>query len=264
MKTLSIIFLSIFFFLSAAANQISVNENKVIHIVCPNPVSYVQVGNHEKLIAEALNDYPNIVRVKATVIFKDTTSLSLVCDDRLYTFDVGYQKDCPLQYKLNRFKGHPIYDIYGITLPLDKILEAMKQLELQKVRKRIEKVNAAQIRFSLTDIKVKHDLLFVKIHIRNNSNIIYQSGAPTFMMRDKKPKKAANVQEYLIEPEHTSHQELSILPKDETCIVMAFKTFTVPKHKIVEVSLKEMTKSYTGRDLKISFSNKTIVKAKRL
>ncbi|MGQ1787496.1 DUF4138 domain-containing protein [Saccharicrinis sp. GN24d3] len=264
MKTLSILFISIFFFLSAAANHISVNENKVVHIVCPKAVSYVQVGNGEKLIAETLSDYPNIVRVKASNVFKDTTSLSLVCDGKLYTFDVGYQKDCPLQYKLSSFKGQPILDIYGTSLPLDKILEGMKQLGQRKIRRSIEKVNAQQIQFSLTDIKVKHNLLFVEIHIKNNSNIIYITGVPTFLMRDKKPKKAANVQEYLIEPEHASHGELSIVPNDEATIVMVFKTFTIPKHKEVEVSLKEITNGYTGRDLKLNFSNKPIVRAKSL
>ncbi len=263
MKKLSIIFISTFLLLSAAANQILVNENMVVHIVCPEAVSYIQVGSHEMLIAEVLKEYPNIVRLKAVDNFSDTGSLTLVCQDQIFSIEVSYQESCSLQYHLTDFIGHPVHYVHGASLPLDKVLDAIEQMKQQN-KGSLKKKNAQDIRFALNDIKVKHDLLFIRLNVRNNSNTIYRSSVPTFLMRDKKSKKAANVQEYLIEPLHVSQEEMFILPTDEMTFVMVFKSFTVPDHKEVEVSLQEITSGYTGRDLKLKFSNKSIIRAEAL
>lgn len=265
MKTLIVILFSIFLFLSAVANnQISVNEHTTVHMICPMAVGYIQVGNPQVLMAEVVADYPNIIRVKATESFKNIGSITLVCDDQLYAFQVKYSSSCPLQLKLNSFQGEPLLGNTGAYLPVDKILQLKEKMRGAKARRFIKKVRANDILFTLTDIRVKQGLLFVRLSIENRSNLIYRTHVPTFLMRDKKPRKAANVQEYLIEPLHPMERELFIAPDDKVTVVLVLESFTVPDHKEVEIKLREKTKGYTGRDLKLCFTHKAIVTAKSL
>ncbi len=265
MKTIAIIFISLFISFSLATqNRITVNGHTTVHLICPATVSYVLAGNHEFLIAEILSDYPNIVRIKAVGEFTDISSLTLVCEDKLYAFQVGYNDSCPLKLNLNDFDGELVPGIFGGPLPLDKIQDYIRTMIDMKIKRSIKHTQADNIKFTLVDIRVKQDLLFVRMNIKNNSNIIYRSANPTFLMRDKKPKKAANVQEYTMEPMQISQPDCIVMPNQRASVVMVFKTFTIPSHKMVEVTLQENTAGYTGRDLKLSFSNRAIVKAKEL
>ncbi|MCU4176968.1 DUF4138 domain-containing protein [Carboxylicivirga sp. N1Y90] len=247
--------------LVSANNLIKVNEQTVVHLLCPAAVSYVQVGNAEKLIAETIDDYPNIVRLKALEIFTDTSSLTLVCQDKLYAFEVSYHKTSALKINLNDFKGEAFLGLSQSAMPLHKIQSAINRMQTMELKRSISKVKENDIELVLEGICVKHDLLFMKLNVKNNSNLIYRGECPVFLMRDKRPKKAANVQEYMLEPIQVSQKILFIKPQYTSIVILVFKSFSIPKHKEVEVLLKEQTSGYTGRDLTLNFNNKAIVKA---
>lgn len=245
-------------------NRIQVAEHATVHLICPEAVSYVQVGSHAKLIAETVPDYPHIVRIKAIKAFLDTSSLTLVCANRLYAFRVSCHKQCALQLKLSDYNGADLQEQHGTSLSLHQMLTSMHQLQTKEAGKSIKSTKSNQIKLRVDDIRVRQDLLFVKLSIRNGSNLVYKAQVPVFLMRDKKPKKAANVQEYGIEPIRVSCSKLLIQPQEVESIVLVFKSFSIPGHKQVQITLLEETTGYTGRDLQLTFTNKAIIKAKAL
>jgi len=266
MKTRTLILISLVLSITLEAqNQLQVSEHTTVHLICPSAIRYVQVGSHDKLLAEAIPDYPNIVRIKAIAVFADTSSLTLLCNNQLYAFQVRYNKNCSLQVKLNDFKGDNIKELPTSSVPLHQIQACIHKLQtLEYSKKSIQQSLANDIELILDDIRVKQDLLFIKLKIRNHSNLIYRANAPRFLMRDKKPKKAANVQEWSIEPIRVSKHSLLVTPRKECSLIMVFKSFSIPDHKKVEISLTEETVGYTGRDLIVDFGNKAIVNAKAL
>ncbi|MBS2210715.1 DUF4138 domain-containing protein [Carboxylicivirga mesophila] len=248
-----------------AQNHIQVAEHSTVHIICPEAVSYVQVGSPTKLLAEAIADYPHLVRIKALTAISDTSSLTLVCGNELYAFQVSYNRQCALQLNLDDFKGDAIQEQQGTTMPLHQLLACMRQLQASNSRRKpIKSSKQERIELLLDDIRVRQELLFVKITIKNHSNLVYKANVPVFMMRNRQPKKAANVQKYLLEPWRVSESELMVTPQEAKTVVFVFKSFSIPKHKQVEVLLQEETAAYTGRDLSLTFDNKAIVKAKAL
>ena len=248
-----------------AQNHIQVSRHSTVHLICPEAVSYVEVGSHSKLLAEAISNYPHIVRIKAIEAFADTTSLTLMCKNKLYAFQVSYNCQCPLQLKLYNYQGDEIKEQAGTSLPLHQVLACMHQLQQNDNRKKsIQRVKSQKIEWVLNTIHVRQNLLFIKLSLKNHSSQIYKAHTPDFLMRDKKPKKAANVQEYQLEPVRLSNNELLVQPKKEASMIVVFNSFSIPRHKQVEITLREATTGYTGRDLTLSFGNKAIVKAKAL
>jgi hypothetical protein len=266
MKTsIILIFLLVISIQINAQNHIQVSRHSTVHLICPEAVSYVQVGSHTKLLAEAITDYPHIVRIKAIEAFADTTSLTLMCKNKLYAFQVSYNRQCPLQLKLYNYLGDEIKEQAGASLPLHQMLACMHQLQQDDHRKKsIQRVKSQKIEWVLNDIRVRQNLLFIKLTLKNHSNQLYKAHTPGFLMRDKKPKKAANVQEYQLEPVRCSISGLLVQPNKEASMIVVFNSFSIPRHKQVEITLREETAGYTGRDLSLSFGNKIIVKAKPL
>lgn len=71
MKQVSLLFLFISLSLMVfAQNQLEVCESKATHIISGEKISYLQVGDHSKIIAEIVPEHPNMVRVKAVEAFK--------------------------------------------------------------------------------------------------------------------------------------------------------------------------------------------------
>ena len=100
------IILCLFFFFSmtnTAQNQIEVCENKTTHIISNEKVTYLQVGDHSKIIAEIVPEYPNLVRVKAVEKFDGESSLTIVCADKVYSLFVKYNDTNLLSSQTGRF-----------------------------------------------------------------------------------------------------------------------------------------------------------------
>ncbi|MBK3518263.1 DUF4138 domain-containing protein [Carboxylicivirga marina] len=245
----------------SAGNQITINEQTCVHLICPAAVSYVQVGQHDQLMAETISDYPNIVRIKAVHEFDGTSSLTIVCQGELFAFEVSYDKPSALQLQLYNYSGESIKEFESVSMPLHKVQACIYRLQAMESKGINCKTEIDGIKLQLDELRVKHDLLFIRLKVHNTTNTNYRAGAPVFVMQDKRPRKAANVQEYLLEPCRVSIDELFITPGEEKQVIMVFKTFSIPRHKEVMILLREQTAGYTGRDLNLSFSNKAIAKA---
>lgn len=245
----------------SANNQIEINEKTCVHLICPVAVAYVQVGDSDKMMAEVIEDFPNIVRIQARESFSNTSSLTIVCQDQLYAFEVRYNTKCPLQLNLSNYKGETVQKNALAPLPLHELHDCMDRLLMMEGLACKAKTHTDNVELCMQAIRVHHNLIFVRLDIQNRSNTIYRAEQPVFLMRDKHPKKASNVQEYLLEPIEQSCKELFIAPQNQAQMVLVFNAFTIPDHKEVEILLHEHTDGYTGRDLSLNFSHKTIRKA---
>ncbi|MBS2101170.1 hypothetical protein, partial [Carboxylicivirga linearis] len=58
-----------------AGNKIKVNTDNFVHLMCHSTISYVQVGDAEKLLAEPLEHYPHVLRFKALQEFEGKCSM---------------------------------------------------------------------------------------------------------------------------------------------------------------------------------------------
>ncbi|MBS2101268.1 DUF4138 domain-containing protein, partial [Carboxylicivirga linearis] len=217
-----------------------------------------------KLLAEPLEHYPHVLRFKALQEFEGKCSMSLICNGRLYCFEVGYSSDLILIADINHFKGDLLGSIACSELAPDQTEQCIKSIRQKKIRSKVEQTTVDNIEFALDEIGVKKDLIFIRLSIKNSSNIIYSTQNLLFLMQDKKTKKASNSQEYPIYPVKVAGDFKSIEPGDRATVVVVFKAFTIPEHKTVRIILKEESDSFTGRDMNLDIKNKAITKAKEL
>nr|WP_321411523.1 DUF4138 domain-containing protein [uncultured Carboxylicivirga sp.] len=260
----SMIFTLLIVLLSTKAiseNLVMVNEHSFVHLLCHSTISYVQAGDPQKLMAEPLNHYPNVLRFKALEPFEGKSSLTFICDGQLYCLEVVYNEKVNLNLDIRQFIGEPIKSVSSSSLPPDRVIDCMDEMLKVEKGRQFKHTSKDNVVFSMEGIGVAQDLMFVRLTIVNHSNIIYKTGIPVFLMQDKKPKKAANRQEYPVEPYKVSNEEFVILPGESQTIVMVFYAFTIPSHKIIRISLSEESENYTGRDLELIIKNKAIKKA---
>jgi len=246
---------------SMSSNLVVVNQNSFVHMLCHSTVTYVQVGDPDILIAETLDQYPNVVRFKALKSFEGKSSLTIICGGQLYCFEVHYNNHSKLNLDIHQFQGEVVKATQTLTLPLDRLNASIEEMLYHKKRGNLTRVSKDNIEWSLDDVGIKNDLIFIRLTVVNRSNIIYKAGSPLFLMQDKKPKKAANRQEYPIAPVKVSDNQLMVPPGQAMSLIVVFHVFTIPSHKTVRIILKEESKSYTGRDLELKLTNKAIRKA---
>ncbi|WP_372776461.1 DUF4138 domain-containing protein, partial [Mangrovibacterium sp.] len=104
----------VYFFFSLAINaqnQIEICQNKTTHLIAKEKITYVQVGDPDKLIAEVVPEQPNMVRVKAVADFNEESSLTVVSANRSYSLFVKYSDANKISYQLEDFIGQIAGDI---------------------------------------------------------------------------------------------------------------------------------------------------------
>ncbi len=263
MKTLLfIIFTSLANPFADATNQLEVSDNQTTHLLCPDVVTYVNAGNLDLIHVEIIPELPSVVRIKAARPFEGESSLTVVCRDNIYSFKAVYSTTCDLNLELTQFRADKLTERYGSTVPMYRVKAWADQMQLQKRTIFNRGESEYGIAFKITGIGIKENLLFMQFTVTNHTNIIYKMEDVKFMIRDKKKKKAVNVQAYPVTPEYFSHNALFIAPGTTMSLVVAFKTFTIPGRRAMEVSLFEKTGGHTGRNLSFDIKNKDILKAK--
>lgn len=246
------------------ANQLKVSDNHTTHLLCPDVVTYVNAGNFDLIHAEIIPELPTVVRIKAGRPFEGETSLTVVCRENIYSFKVTYSSTCALNLELIRFRGDKLTERYGSTVPLYRITAYANQMLLQKRNIFNRGKTQYGVEFRLTTIGIKENLLFMQFSVTNHSNINYQTENIQFMIRDRKNKRAANVQSYPVTPDYISNETRTIAPETTSNVVVAFKTFNIPGRRIMETTLIEKVDGHTGRNLSFGIKNKDILKGASL
>ena len=272
MKTLLVIFICALIQISVSAqntpntqNILKISDTKTSHLVCPDKVKYVQAGDYSLVQAEVVPELSNMVRVKALQPFEKQTSLTVVCADRIYTFELQYGNDAPITYPVETFASQQAMTFSGKMMP-DYVLKDLCDQVLDKHRHqfRNRKTKKDGIKIRLNSIYLKNDALFFELQITNKTNMAYDVESFNFWITDQRRAKATNVQEYQVCPQYQRHQ-VQRIPGDVTVRdVFVIEKMTIPDQRILKIELNEKALGNTGRKLSFNLKNRDILKAKSL
>lgn len=260
----SIVIITFFLFSLAvnAQNQIEICQNKITHLIAEEKITYLQVGDPDKMIAEVVPEQPNMVRVKAVDDFDGESSLTVVSANRSYSLFVKYSDGNKISYKLEEFLGEKAGDLNIGPVPEYLLKEYCSQIlndgNQKPVRLRTKKDG---IIFRLRNLYLKQDLLFFELEITNTTNIVLDLGAIHWWIDDKKRLKATNVQEYQVEELYRHYKWDRIPSKTTLREVVVLPKFIVPDKRILKIELLEKALGNTGRKLTLEVKNKAILKA---
>lgn len=263
MKTIFMIVAILFISsLTTAQNQIPVSENKATHLVCPDRVSYLQVGDPSLILAEVVPDLANLVRIKATKPFENESSLTIVCAGRIYSLILRYDDSDKITYKLASFQSEKAGNYSGGMMP-DYVLKDLCDQILLKRKSHVHrrKVGKDGISVQLKNIYLKNDALFFDVKITNQTNLAYDVEGFHWWITDKKQQKATNVQEYQIYPSFQRYQVKSIPAETTIRKVFVLPKLTIPDKRILRFEMLEKALGNTGRKLSLEVKDKDILKA---
>ena len=266
MKTfLFIITFAFFNICTFAQNVLTISDTKTSHLVCPDKVNYVQAGDYSLILAEVVPELSNLIRVKAAQPFDKPTSLTVVCADHIYSFELKYGNDAPITYPIETFDSQKAMTFSGKMMP-DYLLKDLCDQVLDKHQKQFRKRKAEKdgIRIHLNSISLKNDALFFELQITNKTNMGYDVESFNFWITDKKKAKATNVQEYQVFPEYQQNKIQRIPGKVTVREVFVIEKMTIPDQRILKIELIEKALGNTGRKLTFNLKNKDILKAKSL
>lgn len=249
----------------ATTNILKVSDTKTSHLVCPDKVSYVQAGDYSLVQAEVVPELSNLVRIKAAQPFDKPTSLTVVCADHIYSFELSYGNDAPITYPIESFESQQAMTFSGKLMP-DYVLKELCDQVLEKHRHQFHKRKAEKdkIKVRLNSISLKNDALFFELEITNKTNMAYDVESFNFWITDKKKVKATNVQEYQVFPQY-QHNKVQRIPGEVTIReVFVMEKMTIPDQRILRIELGEKAMGNTGRKLSFNLKNKDILKARKL
>ncbi|WP_319592515.1 DUF4138 domain-containing protein [uncultured Draconibacterium sp.] len=259
------IFIIAFFLFSLAVNaqnQIEICQNKTTHLIAKEKITYVQVGDPDKLIAEVVPEQPNMVRVKAVDDFEGESSLTVVSANRSYSLFVKYSDANKISYQLEEFHGDKAGDLKIGPVPEYLLKELCSQILRDCTQKTIQtKSKKDGIIFRLRNLYLKQDLLFFELEITNTTNIVLDMGAIHWWIDDRKQVKATNAQEYQVEELYRHYKWERIPAKTTLREVVVLPKFIVPDKRILKIELLEKALGNTGRKLTLEVKNETILKA---
>lgn len=246
-------------------DTLKVSEIKTTHLVCPGRVDYVQAGDYSLVQAEVVPEVSNLVRIRATRPFEKETSLTVVCDARIYSLELIYGSDAPITYPVESFASQDAMTYSGEIMP-DYLLKDLSDQVLDKHRKnyRKRKTEKEGIKIRVNSIFLKNDALFFELGITNKTQMAYDVERFYFWITDKRQAKATNVQEYQITPDYQRNRVIRIPGGTTVREVFVFEKMTIPDQRILKIELNEKALGNTGRKLSLALKNKDILKARKL
>jgi conjugative transposon TraN protein len=249
----------------SAQNILKISDSKTSHLVCPDKVNYVQAGDYSIVQAEVVPELSNLIRVKAVQPFEKSTSLTVVCADRIYSFELQYGNEAPITYPIETFDSQKAMTFSGKMMP-DYLLKDLCDQVLDQHRHQFRKRKSEKdgIKVRLNSISLKNDALFFELEITNKTNMAYDVESFNFWITDKKKAKATNVQEYQVFPQYQQNKVQRISGEVTVREVFVIEKMTIPDQRILKIELNEKALGNTGRKLSFNLKNKDIMKAKSL
>jgi conjugative transposon TraN protein len=248
-----------------AQNKITINENKATHFVCPDKVSYLQVGDPTLVLAEVVPDLPNLVRLKAAEPFDGESSLTVVCQGRIYTLILENGASDQITYQLDTFSSEKAGGQSSGLMP-DYVLKELSEQILLKRKSLVRGIKEKQdgIKVQLKTITQKNGFLFFEVRITNKTNLAYRVESFHWWIDDRNQFKATNTQEYPIEPSYR-HHEIKVIPGYTTVReVFVLPNLVLPDKRVLRLEMIEKALGNTGRRLTLEIGNKDILRAKEL
>jgi conjugative transposon TraN protein len=246
-------------------NRITINENKVIHLISKEKITYLQVGNPDLILAEIVSEHSNLARIKAVKTYEEESSIALVTGGKLYSIGLIYGESKEISYQLDEFEGLSA-NLYHGTLMREEDLKKTCRFILshKRTHTNIRKSKSDGIQFGLQNIYLLGDALFFELEIENKTNMAYDVESFRWWIDDQRRVKATNTQEYQIHPKFQYRGLKRIPAKSKAREVFVLPKFTITDKKILRIELLEKALGNTGRKLHLELKNKDILKAESL
>ena len=240
-------------------DTVNVSFSKTTSIIFEYPVVNVDRGSRD-LIAQKLAEVENILQLKAgRRNFSETNLTVITADGTLHHFYVSYS-DRPAT-QVYRVSDRPIsarFDGSRTDVEYEIATDRIQNLHSPGL---IAKDKGFRITFAVRGIYVHEDMLFLRIFLRNKSNIKYDIQSMRFFVRDKKTFRRTASQEIELRPLYVRNETKSISGNGSVDVVFVFQKFTIPDSKTLDIELFERN---GGRNLEIHIDNHAIIKAERL
>ena len=243
----------------AVIDTVDVSFSMTTSIIFEYPIVNVDRGSRD-LIAQKVTEIENILQLKAGRQNISETNLTVItADGSLHHFYVSYSEHPETQvYRISerlisaRFDGGRTDIEYEIAT--ERILNHPSSGRIAKDRR-------FQLLFAVSGIYIHDDMLFLRVSIRNKSNIKYDVQSLRFFVRDKKKLKRTSSQELEVRPLYVRNEANSIGGNGSADVVFVFEKFTIPDSKALDIELFEEN---GGRNLNLHVGNHAIIKAERL
>jgi len=248
-----------------AQNKITINEKKATHLVCPDRVSYLQVGDPSVVVAEVVPELPNLVRLKAAESFDGESSLTVVCRGRIYTLVLESGASNQITYQLDTFSSERAGGAPSDLMP-DYVLKELCEQVLLKSKSQVRGVKQKKdgIKIQLKTITQKSGFLFFEVRVTNKTNLGYRVESFHWWIDDKRQLKATNTQEYQVEPVYRHHAVKIIPGYTSVREVFVLPNLVLPGKRVLRLEMIEKALGNTGRRLTLEIKNKDILRAKEL
>jgi conjugative transposon TraN protein len=246
------------------------------HIVFPNEISYVDLGNAD-IISEKAEKVGNVLKLKANKKnFVGTNMTVITSDGKYFAFMVSYV-EIPnvLNIKLSSADFSAVsrkvmlgnYDSTKSIAVFDEV--KMNEGEMNKyayelVKKRRHLRHLGQEKYdmqvNIKNIYVKDNVLFFSFYFKNASEVNYDIDFIKFYIKDAAIAKRTAQQElevlpiYAFDPDHTE----TIAGKTKNTKVYCFQRFTIPDKKVFTIEVFEKN---GGRKFSFDIMNKDIIEA---
>ena len=248
-----------------AQNSLPISDSKATHLVCPDKVSYLQVGDPALILAEVVPDLPNLVRIKASGSFDRESSPTVVCAGRIYSLILDFEDSEEITYHLESFHSEKAGDPSSGLMP-DYVLKELSEQILLKRKNLVHGIKQKKdgIKIQLKTITQKNGFLFFEVRITNKTNLAYRVESFHWWIDDKRQFKATNTQEYQVEPSYR-HHEIKVIPGYTSVReVFVLPNLVLPDKRVLRLEMIEKALGNTGRRLTLEIGNKDILKAKEL
>lgn len=233
---------------------------KTTHIVFPEKIIDISVGNPNLIAAEKISDVNNIIRCKSINssfdIYKELNIIALSENGTIYPFNVTYNENpqemsISLSNDSNSIATFSQTQVNAANVPTisNKILDIGQKLNIGIVKQKIY--------FLLNSISVIDDVIMFNLSIQNKSNIDYEIDfVRCYIINNKTTKKQA-FQMDIKEPIYSYSTNSTIIsPKNKYDCIQFHQRFTIPdKHSLYF----EVFEKNGGRHLKFLVPNKELL-----
>ena len=162
----------LFFMVLSAQNTLKVSDKKNVHLVCPDKVLYVSCGDDSSVQAEVVNELYNLIRVRALHPFEGQTSLTVVCDGRIYSMEAEFGNCSVLTYQLETLPSEKASPFSGKLMSDFSLKEISDKALSYKARNAVSRsVEKNGIVLEVRNICVRGDALFLVLRITNRTNM---------------------------------------------------------------------------------------------
>lgn len=243
---------------SLVPEDVGLNNKTETHIVFPNGIKYIDIGELT-ITANVAKNTRNILRVKANEENKLGTNISVVTDDdKFYTYNAYFTPNPVTSFYASGtveqkeeqvlLKDNDFTDSYR-----KKISENISEYK-RHIYSLGEKRHG--IVFSVLNIFIHENFLFFRCEVNNTSSIPYNIEYTKFTIIDRKKAKLTATQQLEQPPIYVEGYNNTVFPKSKNVFTLGFETFTIPDEKYLRIELNEKN---GGRHIHFHISNKDII-----